>query len=184
MKIIAETDRLILREVESTDKEAFFILDADPEVHRFLGNKPVTTITEAEQMIEFIKKQYIDNGIGRWAVIDKKTNDFMGWSGLKYITELTNNHIGYYDIGYRLIRKYWGRGYATESAEAALDYGFEQLRLLSIYGIADTRNMASRHVLEKIGLIDIEEFILEGESHRWLELTRNNWMNKKKLSQE
>ena len=56
-----------------------------------------------------IRQQYIDNGIDRWAIINKETNDFIGWTGLKFVTETTNNHINFYDLGYRLIEKYWAK---------------------------------------------------------------------------
>lgn len=92
MKIFAETERLILREILPSDIDGMFELDSDPEVHKYLGNKPVTTREQISDAINFIRQQYIDNGIGRWAIIDKKTNDFIGWTGLKFVTELTNNH--------------------------------------------------------------------------------------------
>lgn len=60
-------------------------------------------------MIDSIRRQYIENGIGRWAVIDKESNNFVGWSGLKLITAKINNHQNFYDLGYRLIKRYWGR---------------------------------------------------------------------------
>ena len=74
MKIFAETDRLILREILPTDIDGMYELDSDPEVHRYLGNQPVTNKDQVVEVINFIRQQYIDNGIGRWAIIDKKTN--------------------------------------------------------------------------------------------------------------
>ncbi|WP_293308745.1 GNAT family N-acetyltransferase, partial [Pedobacter sp. UBA5917] len=101
MKIFAETERLILRELLPEDAAGMFEMDGDPEVHIFLGNKPVQSIEQSKADIEFIRKQYIDNGIGRWAVIEKETNSFIGWAGLKFIKEMNNNHSNYYDLGYR-----------------------------------------------------------------------------------
>lgn len=172
MHIFAETDRLILREIVPEDREGIFQLDAAAEVHQYLGNHPITDITEADAQIAYIRKQYQVNGIGRWAVIKKDTAEFLGWSGLKLNEERVNNRTNYYDIGYRLISKYWGLGYATESATVALRYGFEKLKLPVIYGIADLRNKESRNVLQKIGLLEIEEFDLEGDPHVWMELSR------------
>ncbi|MDV7390491.1 GNAT family N-acetyltransferase, partial [Arthrospira platensis SPKY1] len=83
VKIFAETERLILREIMPSDIDGMFKLDSDPEVHKYLGNKPVTDRKQIINVINFIRKQYIDNGIGRWAIVDKKTNDFIGWTGLK-----------------------------------------------------------------------------------------------------
>lgn len=78
MKIFAETERLILREILPTDIDGMLALDSDPEVHKYLGNKPISSRNQAAAIIEFIRQQYVDNGIGRWAIIDKKTNDFVG----------------------------------------------------------------------------------------------------------
>ena len=84
MKIVVETERLILREFLLTDAEAFFEMDSNPEVHRYLGNKPIRTIDEAITVIKNIRQQYIANGIGRWAAIEKLSGEFIGWSGLYF----------------------------------------------------------------------------------------------------
>lgn len=167
MQIFVETNRLILRELMPSDATGMFDLDTDADVHRYLGNKPIETMDEAWQVIAFIRNQYVQNGIGRWAVVEKATGDFVGWSGLKLVKELTNGHINYYDLGYRLLKKHWQKGYATESARASLDYGFTTLNLPVIYAMADVRNIASRNVLLKTGLQYIETFDLNGVPHDW-----------------
>ena len=63
-------------------------LDADPEVHKYLGNKPVTNREQTVEVINFIRQQYIHNGIGRWAIIDKKSKEFLGWTGLKLVSDV------------------------------------------------------------------------------------------------
>lgn len=179
MNIFAETDRLILREIVPEDEEGLFQLDSDPEVHRFLGNRPVKNIEQTREIIQFIRKQYIDNGIGRWAIIEKDTNNFVGWTGLKLVTEITNNHVNYYDLGYRLIKSHWGKGYATETANASLQFAFEELKLKEIFAITDIRNINSKNVLEKAGLKLIETFDYDGIKHNWFNIDRQAW-NKKK----
>ncbi|HOU47306.1 MAG TPA: GNAT family N-acetyltransferase, partial [Chitinophagales bacterium] len=67
MKIIIETDRLILRELEYTDEMDLFEMDADPEVHLYIENKPVKSVEEITKAIELLKEQYQRNGIARWA---------------------------------------------------------------------------------------------------------------------
>lgn len=158
MKIFVETERLILRELVPSDAEGMFELDSDPEVQRFLGNHVKTHIDEAMADIEFVRKQYVENGIGRWAMIEKSTGEFMGWTGLKLFTMEVNGHINYYDVGYRLIPRYWGKGYATESAIASVTYGFDVLKASEIIGTVDPKNGASKRVLEKAGLRYIETF--------------------------
>jgi len=175
MTIFIETERLIIRELLPADDEGMFALDSDPEVHRYLGRTPITHIDRAREAIANIRQQYIDNGIGRWAMTEKATGDFMGWTGLKLMKTPTNNHIDYYDLGYRMMKQYWGKGYATESAIASVRYGFEQLQLQDIYGWADVGNTASRHVLEKAGLRYVETFDYEGDAHDWLRLKRDEW---------
>lgn len=81
MNIFAETNRLILREIVPEDEGGLFQLDSDPEVHEFLGNQPISNIEQAREVIRFIRKQYIDNGMGRWAIIEKNTGNFVGWTG-------------------------------------------------------------------------------------------------------
>ncbi|EHQ29544.1 GNAT family N-acetyltransferase [Mucilaginibacter paludis] len=171
MNIFAETEPLILRELLPTDEAGLFELDSDPEVHRYLGRNPLTNIQQSRDVIAFIRQQYINNGIGRWAVIEKTTGNFIGWCGLKLTTEMVNNHINFYDIGYRFIKRYWGKGYATESALAALNYGFVQLQLNEIYGMADIGNASSNHVLQKIGLKFVNTFDYDGDQCNWYQST-------------
>lgn len=170
MTRLIETERLYFRELEETDAAGIFELDSDPEVHQFLGQHPIKNITEAQKTIEMITAQYKRNGIGRWAIIEKASNEFVGWGGFKLITEETNRHINYHDLGYRFIKRFWGKGYATESAKASVDYAFNQLNLPVIYAIADVGNAASQKVLEKCGLLYKETFDYEAVPHRWYEM--------------
>lgn len=180
MTISAETDRLILREFVATDKAGMFELDSDPEVHRYLGKQPVKHIEEIEKVIQFIRQQYIEFGIARWAVIEKSTGDFVGWSGLKFMTQEVNNHVNYYDLGYRFIKRYWGKGYATETAKASIDYGFTTLQANDIYAIADVGNAGSNHVLQKCGLTFINTFDYDNEPHHFYKITKAGWQSKQK----
>ena len=170
MKIFAETDRLILRELLPEDAKGMFELDSDKKVHRYLGGNPVNSINQSIADIKFIRKQHLDTGIGRWAVIEKSTNTFIGWAGLKLITNEVNNHINYHDVGYRFIKKFWGLGYATESAMAVIKYGFDQMNLKEIIGIADVENQNSIHVLKKCGLKKLGKFDYNGRLHYWMKI--------------
>ena len=151
MKIHIETERLIIRDVEKYDRKGIFELDSDLDVHEYLGKKPIKTIEEADQIIDFIRNQYVDNRIGRWAIIDKKTEDFIGWTGLKYEQGLRKG-FSYYDLGYRLRKKYWGKGIATETAIESLKYGFEKLDLKEIGAAADVHHLVSNKILRRVGL--------------------------------
>jgi len=180
MKIITETERLIIREIARTDIDAMFELHSDPEVHIYLGNKTITSQEKLMEVIDSLRQQYIDFGVGRWAMIDKKSNDFIGWTGLEFVTKETNKHKNYYDLGYRLLKRYWGQGYATESAFASIDYAFNKLNLNGVYAIADIENKASNKILRKVGLKFIETFDLEGIQHNWYKLEKAEYDEQKR----
>lgn len=177
MEIFAETERLILREILPSDADKMFKMDSDPGVHRFLGNDPVKNINQITDAIQFIRQQYIDNGIGRWAVVSRSTDEFIGWAGLKFVTELTNHHKDYYDLGYRLIRKHWGNGYATEAAVASLKYAFEKIGTDEVFAMAETENINSINVLKKSGFRLIEKFDLDGIEHLWFQIKKTDFEN-------
>ena len=158
-----ETERLILREMQLSDVDGMFALDSDPEVHKYLGNMPITQKKQAEEYIILLQQQYKERGIGRWAVIHKETNEFMGWSGVKYLheSEQENGFYNVYELGYRFIKKFWGKGYATESSQAWVDYAFNEIKIKSLYAAADILNKGSVNVLQKVGFEITDEFVFE-----------------------
>jgi len=178
MKFYLETERLILRDLLDSDVEGIFALDSDPKVHQYLGNNPIKTMKQAEDSINFIKQQYEELGIGRFAAIEKSSGEFIGWSGLKLNTgekEVLNDRQDFIDIGYRFIPKFWGKGYATESSIATLQYGFETMKYDTICGAADVDNIGSNKVLQKIGLQFVNEFLFEETRCNWYELKKENY---------
>ncbi len=179
MHILIETERLILREVEYIDENDLFEMDADPAVHLYIENNPVKSIDEITKVIKQLKEQYIKNGIARWAVVDKTTNECVGWSGLKYSNQTINNYTNFYDLGYRFKRKHWGKGFATESSIAILNYGFEKLNTEKIFAITDPKNINSKKVLTKLGFEFMETFDYHGDPTDWFELKKSTWKYKK-----
>ena len=147
---ILETERLLLREKTVADAENAYLLNLNPEVIRYTGDDPFASIEEARTFLENYAS-YRTYGFGRWAVILKETNEYLGWCGLKYTPELDE-----YDIGYRFMQKHWGFGYATESAKACIRYGFEHLNIKTIVGRAMTENVNSINVLKKLGMTYLE----------------------------
>jgi len=175
MKIQLETKRLHIRNLTEQDVDGMFALDSDAEVHKYLGNKPITKKEEALKYIKDVNLQYKERGIGRWAVELKETGEFIGWCGLRLYTEYTfNNHTNFYDIGYRLQQKFWGKGYATEASVACLQYAWKVLKLKKVYGITEIGNEASHNVLLKIGFNYIEDFHYEPENMmlRWYSISK------------
>ncbi|WP_241148049.1 GNAT family N-acetyltransferase [Lacinutrix jangbogonensis] len=137
-----ETERLLLREIRIEDLDGIFELDSNPNVHKYLGNKPIKTKAEAQKYIESILRQYKVHGIGRFAVIEKVTNQFIGWSRLKFNTgekESLGPKKDFYDVGFRFIERFWNKGYGRETAMASLDFGVNELKLDVIFGAAETK---------------------------------------------
>ncbi|MEY2495027.1 MAG: hypothetical protein QOJ45_1519 [Verrucomicrobiota bacterium] len=148
MKVILETDRLLVREYVEEDAEAFFKLNTDPEVLRFVPDKALLNVDQARQLlIDHPIADYRKHGFGRGACILKATGEQIGFAGLKYLEEL-----GEVDVAYRLLPAYWGQGLATETALASVRYGFADLGLKRIIGLVMSENIASVRVLEKTGL--------------------------------
>ncbi|UFH33243.1 GNAT family N-acetyltransferase [Chryseobacterium sp. C-71] len=174
MNIYLETERLILREIVLEDVEAFFAMDSNPEVVKYVGIQPLTDISQSAEMIKSIRNQYTENGIGRWAVIRKEDGKLVGWSGLKLIKEI-NNHQNIHDLGYRFTPEYWGKGYATETSIAVLNYAFNEMKLDQVFAYADVENDISNHVLRKLGFEEKETFIDEGDNCFWYELKKENF---------
>jgi ribosomal-protein-alanine N-acetyltransferase len=174
MQIAIETDRLILREVKEEDIEGLYDLDADPAVHEYLGKRPITRMEEAVETFHYIQNQHKTHGIGRWAVIEKASNAFAGWCGLKFETAVRED-MDYYDLGYRLRKEFWGRGIATEAATVSLKYGFQTLGLSEIYAGAHVENIGSNKVLQKVGLKFIERFEYDHMPHNWYGITSSEW---------
>lgn len=174
-----ETDRFILRNLEMKDAQGMYELDSDPEVLIYLGNNPLTSVEQSKKILENVQKQYQRNGLGRWAIIDKSSNDFVGWTGLKLEENLRD--FNYYDLGYRLKKKYWGKGIATETSIISLKYGFENLKLEKICATAHVENIASNKVLKKVGFTFIEVVDIDDEPCNWYELKKEEWQNKNSL---
>jgi ribosomal-protein-alanine N-acetyltransferase len=112
MKVIIETERLIVREYVEDDAEAFFRLNSDPEVLRFVPDAGLVNVEEARKMLmEHPVADYRKHGFGRGACILKSTGENIGFAGLKYLEEL-----GEVDVAYRFMRPYWGLGLASLAA--------------------------------------------------------------------
>ncbi len=162
MNVYLETPRLLIRELLPEDADGMFQMDADPEVHRYLGNRPHTDKEQSRENIRLVRQQYADHGIGRWAVVLKDGGEFIGWTGFKRMTEPVNGHVNHLDFGYRHARRFWGKGYAFEAAKAALDYGVEVLGFEDIYGMTEVNNTGSRRILEKLHFRLVELFAYDG----------------------
>lgn len=152
MNKILETPRLYLREFTIDDAQLLIDLNNNPNVIRYTGDGPVKDLEEAKRILTDIIFPQYKNKLGRWAVHLKSNDEFIGWCGLKFIEE--NNEI---DLGYRFFENNWGKGYASESAKAALDYGVNILKLKNIIARAAKDNVASINVLKKLGMVYLKD---------------------------
>jgi RimJ/RimL family protein N-acetyltransferase len=165
MEVIIETKRLLLRLFTPADAQLIFDLNKDPEVTTYTGD-PIPNLVHAQEVLEnIILPQYALYNHGRWAVHEKIGLAFIGWCGLKTRPERGNE----IDLGYRFIKKSWGKGYATEAAFASLKHGFEKLYLPRIIGRSMPQNIASIKVLEKIGMKYIGDEIVDDHAARTYE---------------
>ena len=164
----------MLRKLTQKDIDNIFLLDSNPEVMKYVGVPPVTNKQESAKMIENIINQYEKNETGRLAVIEIESNQFIGWSGIKLLTEEVNGFKNVYELGYRFLPEFWGKGYATESAIASLDLGFNQLNTDKIYAYADVGNESSNRILTKLGFENKGTFLDKGDICNWYELEKNN----------
>ncbi len=176
MNLLLETERLILRPLELSDAQAMFNMDNNPVVHKYLWQKPTQTISETIKIIEMVQKQYIDTKIGRFATILKESNEFIGWTGIKFVNDhIENGNTNFYDYGYRLDEKFWHKGFATEASVFWLDYGFNQMKIDKMNAYTHSENGASNHILQKVGMNFMEDYPDEnGVVWKWWQLENSN----------
>lgn len=146
MKVILETERCRLRQFELTDAAFFYELNNDYDVLKYTGDCAFESIQVAETFLKTYS-HYADYGFGRWAVIRKDDNQFLGWCGLKMSPEKKE-----VDLGFRFFKRYWNNGYATETGKECITYAFNKLNLKRIVGRVMQANIASIIVLEKLGM--------------------------------
>jgi len=182
MQVFLETQRLVLRRFTPADVDDLVRLDADPEVMRFVtGGIP----TAREEMEHEVLPAFLDYyrrypGFGFWAAIEKSAGEFLGWFHFRPRPDAAPGEV---ELGYRLRRSAWGRGYATEGSRALIRKGFAEFGVQRVTAEAMAVNLASRRVMEKAGLSLVRTFLqpwpypVEGQESGVVEyaLTRAAW---------
>lgn len=143
------TERLILRSWEEDDLEFFARLNADSRVREYFPG--ILSRQESDASVKLMSNHIEKCGWGFWAASLIKTGEFIGMIGLENV-HFKTHFTPAVEIGWRLAFAYWGKGYATEGAGAALEYGFKSLNLNEVVSFTAMQNMRSRHVMEKIGM--------------------------------
>lgn len=160
MQVLLETERLLLRQFTIDDVDNLFELDNDPDVVRFTpnaGRAPERNVIQTQVLHQFFTYYERYDSYAVWAAIEKLSQEFIGWFMFRPVV-----HASYFDpalanpsdieLGYRLRKAAWGRGYATEGSKALVFQGFSMLGMQRVVAAALSANVASIRVLEKAGL--------------------------------
>lgn len=182
MRIFLETDRLVLRGFTEDDVDSLVELDSDPDVMRFINGGKATPrdVIEIESLPRFLQYYERFEGYGFWAAIEKSTGGFLGWF---HFRPAEGASLDEPELGYRLRRSAWGKGYATEGSRALIRKGFGELGVRRVVASTMAVNVASRRVMEKAGLTLVRTFhqawpdVIEGGEHGDVEyaLTKADW---------
>lgn len=146
---IITTERLTLGPWKKSDLAPFRRMNADPKVMEFFPS--ILTGEQSDAMASKCQAHIEKHGWGLFATHLKETNAFIGFIGL-WPVSFQAHFTPATEIGWRLNSKYWGKGYATEGARAALEYGFNKLGLNEIVSFTTENNLRSRKVMERIGM--------------------------------
>src|SRR5215217_5494879 len=182
MDVFLETDRLVLRRFTAADLDNLVELDSDPDVMRYItGGRP----TPREQVRDEVLPAFLAYyerfaGYGFWAAVDKASGQFLGWFHLRPPEGASPDEP---ELGYRLRRSAWGKGYATEGSRALVRMAFAELGARRVYAETMAVNLGSRRVMEKAGLRLVRSFRqpwpdrIAGDEHGDVEyaLTRAEW---------
>ena len=152
-----KTARLLLRPWTPDDAEALFNILQDQAVLRYLPNTSPPPLELAEKYIALQLDHWQERGYGHWAVVSQEDGQVLGWNGLGYLPEINET-----EVAYLLRQSAWNRGYASEAAQAAIRFGFNNGGLESIIGLVHPDNTASIRVLEKSGLTYADRITLWG----------------------
>jgi RimJ/RimL family protein N-acetyltransferase len=148
------TQRLRLRQWRETDREPYAALNADPAVMRFFAG--TQSRDASDRSIDVWRAELNERGWSNWAVEALESGDFVGFIGLS-VPKRALPFMPCVEVGYRLAKEYWGKGYATEGAKAALDVAFTRLALNEVVSFTALLNLPSRAVMERIGMTNANE---------------------------
>ncbi len=154
-KYIFKSQRLGFRNWKEADTDKLFSLNSDKEVMEFFPFLP--SLEQTKEFIKRMKVQFEENGFCYFAVDQLETENFIGFIGISeqdYEADFTPC----VDIGWRLDKKYWNKGYASEGAKRCLKFAFEDRELKSVKAVAPRTNLKSRKVMNKIGMQYVKDF--------------------------
>jgi RimJ/RimL family protein N-acetyltransferase len=141
-----ETERLTLRAFREADATALFELSQDPDVMRYVGDRRIPTLQESWRAVAGWLGHWALRGYGQWAIEERASGQFIGRAGIINPVDWPGP-----EVGYLLGKAWWGHGYATEAARAAMDWGFEQVRFSELISLIFPENMRSIAVAARLG---------------------------------
>ena len=142
-----ESERLLFRKILLSDARDLFLIRSNDDVMRFMDVTRFESIDDAEKLIHSIEESYQKETGINWAIVEKKSNIFIGYFGFfKIIPEHCRA-----EIGYALSPEYWGKGYMYETLNRLVRFGFKIMKLHSIEANVNPENEKSKKALEKIG---------------------------------
>jgi RimJ/RimL family protein N-acetyltransferase len=146
-----ETARLRLRAWEPTDVDAYAVIQADPLMRRYVGNRAPLSYDESRAEIVGFEDEWRRLGHGRWAIEERASEALIGACGILSWQEGTHEATG--EIAYGFGQRWWGRGYATEAARASIDWAFATFDFPEVVALTNPDNVASQRVLAKLGFV-------------------------------
>jgi [ribosomal protein S5]-alanine N-acetyltransferase len=151
-EIILENEEIYLRTWVASDAQSLFDLNNDEDVMKYTGDKKFDSLGEA---VEFVNgySDFKINNCGRWMIIRKNDSKILGWCGIKYKPNFKE-----YDLGFRLFKSEWNKGYASQASLMALQYAKNNLKIKEIYAHAVVENYTSIRVLQKLNFTKIGNF--------------------------
>jgi RimJ/RimL family protein N-acetyltransferase len=156
MTTYLETERIRLRTLTPADAPLLLDLDSDPEVMRYITDGVPATAEDVAAYLPRVLRHYETGGdFGFWAAEERATGAFVGWFHFRLGPDAADG----VELGYRLRRAAWGRGYATEVSAALVRRGFERLGVERVFALTMSSNRASRRVMEKVGLRYVGDYV-------------------------
>ena len=156
---VLETQRLYLRPITASDLGPLALLWSNPDVMRYLPSGKPRTVQATRDELEYMLHHWQEHKFGTWVIEQKDSRKWIGYCELQYlhaepcgVSAEIAAQVKEVELGYGLAKPYWGKGIAFEAAQAAARYGFETLKLPQIVAAIHRDNIASRKILERIGL--------------------------------
>jgi RimJ/RimL family protein N-acetyltransferase len=182
VQVFLETEHLVLRRFTTADVDHLVELDSDPDVMRYItGGRP----TPRDEIVTDFLPAFLGYyerfaGYGFWAAVEKPSGQFLGWF---HFRPPADGSPGEVELGYRLRKSAWGKGYGTEGSRALIRKGFTELGVQRVMAGTMAVNLASRRVMEKAGLVLVRAFhqpwpyVIEGAEHGGVEyaLSKTAW---------